>query len=281
MKNRLFKGLIIVLGIALLVLPFTKGRADSGWDSSYSGGSSSSSYSGSSSSSGSSYYGSSGGSYDGETSGSAIIFIVIFVIVLVIILSRSKGASSNFYNVTLMTQEEIDKIDPSIKLEEFMPKMFDLYVKIQKAWTNFNYDELRDCLSDELFNNYKMQLETLELEMGKNIMDDFKYIDGGVVSIRKTDLTEEVQIKLHVQMKDYVINTTDNSVKHGDPNKTMDINYIITLEKSIRNEINNCPNCGGELKDTASQKCPYCDAVLVKGSKDFVMTKKQNMQQRY
>ena len=61
----------------------------------------------------------------------------------------------------------------------------------------------------------------------------------------------------------------------------MDITYLITLEKSIRSEITNCPNCGGELNDNASQKCPYCDAVLVKGSKDFVMVKKENVGQRY
>jgi uncharacterized protein with PIN domain len=82
-------------------------------------------------------------------------------------------------------------------------------------------------------------------------------------------------------MKDYVIDTTDNSVRHGDPAKIMDNNYIITLERSIRSEITNCPNCGGELKDTASQVCPYCDAVLVKGSKEFVMVKKENVKGQY
>ena len=284
MKKKLYKGLLLVLGIAVFLLPIAITRADSGFDSSYSGGGGSYHSSGGSSSHSSSHYhsSSSSGSYSGDGSLAPVIIGIVILIIIFIIIANSKGGgSSNYYATTLMSQDEIDKIDNTIKIDELMDYTFDLFVKVQKAWTDFKYDELRNYLSDELFNNYKMQLETLELEMGKNIMDDFKYIDGGVVSVKKNDLTEEVIVKLHVTMKDYIINTTDNSIKNGDPNKTMDINYFITLERSIRSEIHNCPNCGGELKDTASQKCPYCDAVLVKGSKDFIMVKKENKQQRY
>lgn len=282
MKKKLFKGLLLVLGIAVFLLPIAITRADSGFDSSYSGGGGSSWSSGGSSHHSSSYHSSSGssGSYSGDGSLAPAIIVIVIIIIIVIIVANSKGGT-NTYVTKLMTQDEVDQIDKTIKIDELMDYTFDLFVKVQKAWMDFKYDDLRNYLSDELFNNYKMQLETLELEMGKNIMDDFKYIDGGVVSVKKNDLTEEVIVKLHVTMKDYLINTTDNSIKNGDPNKTMDINYFITLERSIRSEIHNCPNCGGELKDTASQKCPYCDAVLVKGSKDFVMVKKENKQQRY
>ena len=287
MKNKLFKGLLIVFGIALLVLPFTRGRADAGHNSSYSSGGGSSYHSSGGSSHSSSYHSSSSssssGSYDGETSGSAILFIIIFVIILVVILSHTGkgGSSNNYYQIKLLTQEEIDQIDPSIKIEETMKKVFDMFVKEQTDWMNFNYDGLRDILSDELFNNYKMQLETMEAGMEKNIMEDIVMVDGGIVSIKNTDLTQELIVKLHVRMKDYIINTATNQPKHGDPNKIMDNNYLITLERSRRAEINNCPNCGGELKDTASQKCPYCDAVLVKGSKDFVIVKQENVQGMY
>lgn len=295
MKEVLKKGLFVVLGILLLILPFTKGIADSGWDSSYSGGGGGSSYS-SSGSSHSSYssshssYSSSGGS-SSSASGFEVICIIVVIIIIIILASaysknpnnqKSKfGTSTNNYNMKLMMQDEITAIDPTINVVEFMPKVFDMFVEVQKAWTDFDYDKLRSLLSDELFNNYKMQLETLELEFGKNIMDNFTFIDGGILSITKTDLTEEVRVKLHVQMTDYVINTKTNEVKHGDKDKVMDNNYVITLERSRRAEITHCPNCGGELNDNASQKCHYCEAVLVKGSKDFVIVKKENVKGIY
>ena len=295
MGSRLKKGLILVLGLLVLLLPFTRGIADSGWDSSYSGGGGGgSSYSGGgssyhSSSSSSSHSSSSSGSYS-SVDGLYVLIMFVVIIILVIIFSKSDktksnlskfGTSNNHYSMKLMTPEEVSAIDPTLSAAELVPKVFDLFVEVQKAWTDFDYDKLRSLLGDELFNNYKMQLETLELEFGKNIMDNFTFIDGGILSVTKTDLTEEVRVKLHVQMTDYVINTKTNEVKHGDKNKVMDNNYVITLERSLREEIHNCPNCGGELKDTASQKCPYCDAVLVKGSKDFVIVKKENVKGMY
>ena len=293
MKKNLIKGLFLVLGIFVLLLPFTS-LADAGHHSSYSSGGSShsssshsSSYHSSSSSSrrSSSSSSSSSGSSD-PASAVVVLVIVVVVIIIIIICSKSpKGGvsnrSNNFYSMKLMTQDEIDAIDSSIKIQETMDKVFDLYVKEQVAWMNFDYEGLRAILSDELFNDYKMQLETMELGMEKNIMEDIVMVDGGIVSIKKTDLTEELKVKLHVRMKDYIINTADGKPKHGDPNKTMDNNYIITLERSIRSEIHNCPNCGGELNDNASQKCPYCEAVLVKGSKDFVIVKQENVQGQY
>lgn len=290
MKNKVFKGLLLVLGLALFLLPITRGLADAGHNSSYSGGGGGSSWSsggsshssGSSWSSGSSHSSYSSSSSSGDASLGTIVFIIIIIVIFVIIFSRNgSGPTTNNYSIKLLTQEEIDQIDPSIKIQETMDKVFDMFVKEQTDWMNFNYEGLREILSDELFNNYKMQLETMEVGMEKNIMEDIVMVDGGIVSIRNTDLTQELIVKLHVRMKDYIINTATNEPKHGDPKKTMDNNYLITLERSRRAEINNCPNCGGELKDKASQKCKYCDAVLVKGSKDFVIVKQENVQGMY
>lgn len=293
MKDRLYKGLFIVLGILLLILPFARVGADAGHNSSYSSGGSSHSSGGSShSSGGSSHYRSSSSSSSSSSGGSAsapvVFFIVVFVIILIIILSSKKSGSgkitsnsSNYYNMKLLTQEEIEALDSTIDGKELMDQVFKMFVDEQMAWMNFDYEGLRKILSDELYNNYKMQLETMEIGMEKNIMDDIVFVDGGVISIKKTDLTEEVQVKLHVRMRDYIINTADGKPKHGDPNKVMDNNYIITLERSRRNEIQFCPNCGGELTSKASQKCKYCDAVLVKGSKEFVIVKQENVKGQY
>jgi molybdopterin/thiamine biosynthesis adenylyltransferase len=126
-----------------------------------------------------------------------------------------------------------------------------------------------------------MQLETLELENGKNVMGDYKYISGGIISIDKKKNLEELRVKLHVEMKDYVINTKTNKVTHGEKNGIMDNTYIITLERSLNNEITNCPDCGAKIKNQASQKCEFCDAILVKGASKFVMVKKETIKSGY
>ena len=296
MKDRLVKGLFLVLGILLLILPFARVGADAGHNSSYSSGGSHHSSGGSSHSSGGSSYrssssrsSSSSSSSSGGSASAVMIFLIVFVVIILIVILSGKNSgsgkitsnSTNYYSMKLLTQEEIEALDATIDGEALTQQVFNMFVDEQMAWMNFDYEGLRKLLSDELYNNYKMQLETMEIGMEKNIMDDIVFVDGGIISINKTDLTEEVQVKMHVRMRDYIINTADGKPKHGDPNKVMDNNYIITLERSRRNEIQFCPNCGGELTSKASQKCKYCDAVLVKGSKEFVIVKQENVKGQY
>ena len=300
MKNKLYKGLLIIFAIFVVLLPVTIATADSGWGSSYhsSGGSSHHSSGGSSHYSSSSSHRSSSSSHS-SSSGEPLtpletgilVFFLLFILSLFVIsfigivsvfnddVKKSKGKIDTHINI--MTQDRVDKIDPSINIEKTLKEVFDLFTKVQDAWSEFKYDELRKYLSDELFNNYKMQLETLELEDGKNVMGDYKYISGGIISIDKKKDLEELRVKLHVEMKDYVINTKTNKVTHGEKNGIMDNTYIITLERSLNNEITNCPDCGAEIKDQASQKCEYCDAILVKGPGKFVMVKKETIKSGY
>ena len=51
--------------------------------------------------------------------------------------------------------------------EEFKKERYNDYVSIQEGWMNFNYQLLRDKLTDELYNQYEMQLETLKTKNQK------------------------------------------------------------------------------------------------------------------
>ena len=235
MKKRIIL-LISLLFIGILI-PIVK--ADSGWDSSYSSYDSGSSWSSSDYDSSSSwdydYSGSysSPGIYDDAEAGIIALIIIgtVFCIIIYTIFGsaykKSSGSYSNrsVYIPNDKTQDEVNEVDPSININELVQYTYNLFVDVQKAWTDFDYDKLRELLSDELFNNYKMQLDTLSLENGKNIMDNFEFVNGSIVAIAKTDLTERVSIKLHVRMKDYVINTITNKVTHG--NKGLCNGYYI------------------------------------------------------
>ena len=260
-------------------------KADSGWDSSYSSYDSSSSYSSSDSDS-SSYSSSYDLSSEDEFTVTVItaVTIIIFFIVFISFLdatARNLDKKQKAYLENPMTEEEIKEIDSSLDKKEVIDYTYKLFVDVQESWMNFNYDRLRELLSDELFNNYKMQLETLSLQNGKNVMKDFKFVDGEIIKVKIEYNMEEVIVKLHIRMKDYVINTTNNKVTHGNENYTMDITYLITLERSTDEKENSCINCGAPITDAASQVCPFCDSVIVRGSKDFVMAKKENIGQTY
>ena len=279
MKKKLFKGLIIVLGIAFLVLPFTKGRADSGFDASYSG---SSGYSGgysSSSSYSSGYdfdYGSSGGNASPFTTillVGSIAFIGAAVLIFTVARNLSGIPMDKSYDVGTITQEEIDQKDPSINAEELTKYTYDLFVKVHNAYSNFNYEELKYNTSSELYTKQLVELEAMEKANEKNIHENVEFIEGGVVIIHKLELVEEVQVKLRVMITDYTVNNMTGRVVQGNKKKVEDITYIITLERSSGKIFDKCPECGIDIVDKSSQRCHHCGTILIKGSDRFVMSK--------
>ena len=61
-------------------------------------------------------------------------------------------------NHTDVSDELIKKFLPNENLNSLKKMVFKKFVEIQNAWSDFNYDKLRDLLSDELYNSYVSQL---------------------------------------------------------------------------------------------------------------------------
>lgn len=294
------KYILIMLCVFALVFSIKiPTKADSGWDYSYdsggswdSGGSSWDSGSDWGSSSGGSY-GSSYGSSGGELGmGDAIIIIIFIVIVVISILSQTKKIKNSANRPKTIvnnrfckeiTEEEFNTVIKDTTMEELRQEVFNIYKDIQYAWTNFDYDRIRMLTTDEIYNMYTSQLNTLEIKNQVNIMSEIERKEVRILSAKEENGIFTVESYLKVTCYDYVINKATNQVLRGMSNNKMEIEYIITLVKdanSKNNDIVKCPNCGAEVHMTAGGKCKYCDAVLVQKASDYVMSKKECIGQR-
>lgn len=304
--NKIFMVIFIILPFILL-LPV---RADSGWDSDYdSGGSwdSGSSWdSGGSWDSGSSWDSgySSSSNYHSSGSSDIGIFIWVAIIIIIIIISSvskelsNKKVDTTRYDVDLsydnedayhvestnhkdISDAQIKKLLPKYSLNSLKEMAFKKFIEIQNAWSEFDYDKLRELLTDELYNSYVSQLETLKLKNGKNVMNDFSN-----QTIKITDIKEEagniiLTVYLKVSFYDYVINKTTGEVTRGKSDRKLTNNYMMTFIKSHDEiKITNCPTCGAPIKGNASKVCEYCDSTIISDSNEFVMSKKTNINKR-
>ena len=171
-------------------------------------------------------------------------------------------------------------IDPSLNEDNIIRETYKKYEELQYAWSNFDYDKMRTLISDELYNNYRMQLRTLSSKKQKNIMEDITFVRGSVKSYEITENSINIKVELVVKQNDYIIDENNNIIK-GDrikDNNTYEL--LITRAISSRVRSNNCPNCGGELTGDASQTCAHCGSPLITLSKDFVIAKKKILYQR-
>lgn len=272
---------IVLTGFGTIYLPV---KADSGWDSDYDSGSSSSSDWGGSDYS-SSDWSSSGGDYSGGAPSVVTIIIVIIIIVIIVKSnnnrngsngSSSSNTSNNITNYKDIDAEKINSIDKDLNIEEFKNKAFNIYKDLQTAWMEFDTDTIRKLTTDEVYNMYSSQLETLKLKKQKNIMKDIELIDAKVIDIRKENNIITVDVYLNVRCYDYVIKEATKEVVRGKDNTKLNIKYKLSFIKSAtnNNKEEKCPNCGAPVDIVSSATCPYCDSTLVKTASDYVLSKK-------
>ena len=308
----------ICLIISLILLPPIISKADSGWDSSYDSGGGWSSSGGYYDSWGSS---SSSSSYGGGSSGGSLFspfFSIATTILLGLVLTIESFKKNRSYkgippieNPALesinkhknsfkiknnkkkdkyciigyndIEQSKIDEIDSSVKIEEFKHQAFNIYKDIQEAWMNFDTDTIRKLTTDEIYNMYSSQLETLKLKHQKNIMKNIEYVDAKITNIKLSDDVISVVVFLRVKCLDYVINEKTNKTVRGSDSTRLDIQYLLTFvkSKSNNNETEKCPNCGAPVDIVSSATCPYCKSTLVKDASNYVLSKKTCIGQRY
>ena len=164
--------------------------------------------------------------------------------------------------------------------EEFGKHLYDIYVKIQQAWSENNIDKARDVLSNGLYNQYRTQILTMITKNEQNIMCDFKYKYSSIVDVYEQDNNIIYEVKMQVECKDYIIDTIKNKVKRGKKHKTNYYLYKLVFKSNKVESIENCPNCNAKLTDSESTKCEYCGSEIVRDSTKIVLQTKKMISQR-
>ncbi len=295
MKKKLKSILKILSILFILIIPFAllmTVRADAGWDTDYdvgggggwdSGGWDSGGWSSSDSNWSSSHY------YDSGTDlmSTIIVFIIVFIIVLCVAqaLGKNKPAQNikskymRFADPSYqdMDEDKLKEIVPDMSIGNLKNMVYHNFVDVQNAWMEFDYDKLRELCTDELFNTYKAQLETLKLKFGKNIMTAFDLVDIKITDAIVENDSVILTAYMCINFYDYVINTKTKETIRGSMDRMVHNNYILTFVRSSNIEEgkeNKCPNCGAPIKDKASEVCEYCGSTIVKDSETFVLSKK-------
>ncbi len=271
---------------------------DSGFDTSYDSGGS---YSSSSSSS---YSHSSSSSYNHSSSSSSsaceIFLEVIAVLCIWLImvgicylcakiqdkhdkkqLEKRNNEFNSLYKINKkVSEDEFSKYIKKESMADFVLDRFQDYVDIQNAWMEFDYDALSNKTTNELYNQYLMQLETLKAKGQKNVMNSFTYVKGKVTNIEKTDNQLAVTVEIVTRFYDYIINQEDERILRGDNYKKVTLHYQMTFVKSAKKSvITHCPNCGAKLKKTSTNVCEFCKTTITKESDEWLLAEKKSLGQ--
>ena len=314
MKKIIKISLVIVLLVSITLLSFKyieNIEADSGWDSSYdSGGSwdSGSDWGGSSWDNDYDYDydydydndysggSSSGGSYSGDIDvkiaalviGGVFLFVIIsFVVSMLKMITRTMNSvakTAQHFSIKnkQISLEEANAVISHFNIEEFNFKAYQIFYDVQMAWMDFDYDKLKDLLTDELYNNYVMQLDTLKLKNHKNTMKGFELIETRLSNLKEENDKYIAEVYLQVKFYDYVENIKTGMILRGTPNRKLNNIYKLTFirTKDESNNINECPRCGAPVEGNSTGICEYCKSKLVNDNYNWVMSKKEIVRQK-
>lgn len=285
MKKKLFK---IFLPIMFLMMLFASisvsyevkadigfdGDYDSGYDSDYGGGYDSwydddddDDY----------YYSSGNNSYSGGGGGIGTVgaFMLVFlyvtlIVVIVVVLTKSNKSSSRKEYPIKTTGLPVD--------DDLNMQVYLLYKQINDAWMNKDLEPIRHLLTDEMYNMYLMQLDTL-IENGQtNIMGDYLFVSGHIASKRKYKGKETIIMVFRIKCKDYIVDKNGRVVR-GKATDVLDYTYELKLVRDVTGNRLVCPSCGYEVKSKEGVVCPHCGSVIHANTSELRLADKKMIYQ--
>ncbi len=157
---------------------------------------------------------------------------------------------------------------------------YDIYVKVQEAWSKNDVGSLRSLISDAMYNMYSDQIETMIRRNQRNEMSNFEFVRGCIHDYKSYGDKEVYVITLQVLCKDYLVDVYTNEVIKGDINYINNYIYSLTFERYKGVDIKECPNCKAPLPTSSeSVKCSYCGSIINKKSTSMVLIDKKMIQQ--
>lgn len=288
-KSKIKKILMIMM---ILVILHTISFADVGSFERYDSGSSGSSSSSSSSwDSYDSYYSSGPG---GLTLQEAIIAVPIgigILILLTIICWNVFGKITEGQLDTMYFDSEIDRkksrmylkqiknIDPNFSEEKMLSWVKELFVKLQNAWTQRDWEKMKIYETQSLFEQHKAQVQGYIDTNRINVVEEIKIENIAIYKFSKQGDRDIIEIALQSKMKDYIIDATTKQVLEGDKKQSKGNIYKLTFERKTgiktskeNTQTINCPNCGAQTDITEVGKCEYCGSILKTGANGWVLS---------
>lgn len=166
-----------------------------------------------------------------------IILIAISLIIVTTIITKIK-----IKNRKPIKKIEISHNDPLLEKkvlndkEEIQIKAFNLIKEIKIAKMNLDIDKIKNIATNNVYNLYEAQIETLKNKQQKNIVSQIKYIKSYITNTANNNQT--INLRVVIECFDYIINNKNNIVK-GKYNRKVLQTYEIEMINNDSNYVIN------------------------------------------
>ncbi len=165
--------------------------------------------------------------------------ILLLAVIITIIVSYSLKKTKEIANHEKPFVENetaikiISKELPNFNKDDFYKEIFNNFVTIRTSYSNFKYDELKELLTEELYDRYNSLLKKMESKNKKNILKDFTLNKIVLDEFKVTNENYVFKLRLDVSYIDYLITKKGTIIDGSDTNKTTSI-YKLIFNRSFK-----------------------------------------------
>lgn len=214
-----------------------------------------------------------------------VVLIVVLIIIFVCIKNSNQPNSPTPNNIekpkihnnnqkkktTNIKEKKFE--DMSISLDSITPneliylekEIFDLFLKYEDAYSNFDYDKLSEICTDNHFKEIHKVLERMISGNKKRSFENITLNNFKLMSITNTSNLQKLSVFLEVSLIDYILDKEYNFLVKGNKN--------IKITKNIKMEIvqkidtsdlrDHCPKCGAPI-NLIFPACKFCSTAIYK-----------------
>lgn len=169
-------------------------------------------------------------------------------IMLIPLLTKKKKQEEN--NLLGLTNKELKRLDKITDKEQLLKDVFELYKKVEVAKSKFDYDTLKELLTDNLYKEEEQKLKQLKANKQKLVATNINLQDIKILRITNKKETDLIDFYLYVSEYNYVIDNKKNIIR-GTDKAEYQIEYKLTIEKKDKYFKLNKLECTGKwIKNT-------------------------------
>lgn len=227
-----------------------------------------------------------GGNYSVGTA----VFTVIVILAFAYLMSKKrKYTPVNHNSVPAFTVRDntgeisnaLMEYDPAFSSEKFLSWAKEAFITLQTAWSERDFDKVRNFEKEELFNQHKRQLDEYISKGWINELSRININQAYLFKYVRDNDYEYLTVYFDTRMGDYIKDEKTGNIIKGDPAKDYYLKYLYTFMRKTgvltdpaksNKSVTNCPNCGAPTTVTSSGQCEYCGSVITTGEFDWVLS---------
>ncbi len=165
---------------------------------------------------------------------------------------------------------------PDFNWQEFQDYVKLVFVKLQEAWGELDWQKARPFQTDYLFQTLNYWMINYKEAGLKNIIKDIEINNIIPVKIERDVYYDAFTMRIEARMVDYVINSEGKILQGSSSSKRTFSEYWTFVRRAGfkgKSSLNpeKCPNCGAELNINQAGYCEYCKAKITSGSFDWIL----------